>query len=43
MQELRAKMGDKVPSETEMKKFVNDTLKSGQVIPGFGHAVLRKN
>ncbi|MFK5855471.1 MAG: citrate (Si)-synthase [Bacteroidota bacterium] len=42
MQELRSKMGDKVPSEDEMKKFVNDTLKSGQVIPGFGHAVLRK-
>jgi len=42
MQELRSKMGDKVPSEAEMKKFVNETLKSGQVIPGFGHAVLRK-
>ena len=42
MQELRKKMGNKVPSETEMKKFVNETLKSGQVIPGFGHAVLRK-
>jgi citrate synthase len=25
-----------------MKKFVWDTLNSGQVIPGFGHAVLRK-
>ena len=42
MQELRGKMGNNVPSEDEMKKFVNDTLKSGQVIPGFGHAVLRK-
>ncbi len=36
------KMGGKVPTEEEMKKFVNDTLQSGQVIPGFGHAVLRK-
>ena len=36
------KMGGKVPSEEEMKKFVWDTLQSGQVIPGFGHAVLRK-
>ncbi|MCP5062369.1 MAG: citrate (Si)-synthase, partial [Ignavibacteriae bacterium] len=35
-------MGGKVPSEEEMKKFVWDTLNSGQVIPGFGHAVLRK-
>jgi len=42
MQELKTKMGNKVPTEDEMKKFVNDTLKSGQVIPGFGHAVLRK-
>ncbi|HQF41365.1 MAG TPA: citrate (Si)-synthase [Ignavibacteriaceae bacterium] len=36
------KMGGKVPTEEEMKKFVWDTLQSGQVIPGFGHAVLRK-
>ena len=36
------KMGGKVPSEEEMKKFVWDTLQGGQVIPGFGHAVLRK-
>jgi len=25
-----------------MKKFVNDTLDAGKVIPGYGHAVLRK-
>jgi citrate synthase len=30
------------PTEEEMTKFVWDTLKSDQVIPGFGHAVLRK-
>jgi citrate synthase len=35
-------MGGKVPTEDEMKKFVLDTLNSGKVIPGFGHAVLRK-
>jgi citrate synthase len=35
-------MGDQVPSDDEMKQFVWDTLNSGQVIPGFGHAVLRK-
>ncbi len=34
--------GDRVPSDEEMKKFVWDTLNSGQVIPGYGHAVLRK-
>ena len=40
--DVMEKMGGRVPSEEEMKKFVWDTLKSGQVIPGFGHAVLRK-
>jgi citrate synthase len=39
---LRDKMDNRVPSEEDMKKFVWETLKSGQVIPGFGHAVLRK-
>ena len=42
IQGIMKKMGDKLPSEEEMKKFVWDTLNSGQVIPGFGHAVLRK-
>ncbi len=42
IQGVREKMGDKLPTEEEMKKFVWDTLNSGQVIPGFGHAVLRK-
>jgi len=36
------KMGGKIPTEAEMRQFVWDTLKGGQVIPGFGHAVLRK-
>jgi citrate synthase len=35
------KMGGKVPTEEEMKNFVYETLKTG-VIPGYGHAVLRK-
>ncbi len=30
-----------VPSDDEMKKFAWDTLNSGSVIPGYGHAVLR--
>ncbi len=42
IQGVMDKMGGKTPSEEEMKKFVWDTLNSGQVIPGFGHAVLRK-
>lgn len=42
IQGIMDEMGGKVPTEEEMKKFVWDTLNSGQVIPGFGHAVLRK-
>lgn len=39
---LREKMDNRVPTEEEMKNLVRETLKLGQVIPGFGHAVLRK-
>ena len=42
LQGLREQMGNKTPSTEEMKKYVWDTLNSGQVIPGYGHAVLRK-
>lgn len=42
IQGVMDEMGGKIPDEEEMKKFVWDTLNSGQVIPGFGHAVLRK-
>ncbi|KAH8331035.1 hypothetical protein KR067_010774, partial [Drosophila pandora] len=37
---LRKAIGDE-PSDEEIKKFIDDTLKGGQVIPGYGHAVLR--
>jgi citrate synthase len=30
-----------VPTDDELKQFAWDTLNSGQVIPGYGHAVLR--
>jgi citrate synthase len=40
--ELMDKNGGLPPNENELKQFVWDTLNSGQVIPGFGHAVLRK-
>lgn len=42
LQDLRDKMGGEVPTKDELKQFVWDTLNSGQVIPGYGHAVLRK-
>ncbi len=42
IQSLVKSMDGKMPTEKEMKQYVWDTLNSGQVIPGFGHAVLRK-
>lgn len=42
IQGVMDKMGGKVPTEEEMKEFVWNTLNSGQVVPGYGHAVLRK-
>jgi len=42
IQAVMEKMDGKLPSEEKMKEFVWETLNSGQVIPGYGHAVLRK-
>lgn len=42
LHDLMEKMDDQVPTEEELKQFVWNTLNSGMVIPGFGHAVLRK-
>ncbi len=42
LQDVIDKLDGVEPTEEIMKKFVWDTLNSGQVIPGFGHAVLRK-
>ncbi|WP_299555362.1 citrate (Si)-synthase [Seonamhaeicola sp.] len=42
LQGLRDQMKGRLPSEEELKQYVWDTLNKGQVIPGYGHAVLRK-
>lgn len=42
LQGIMDKLQGKEPTEEMMKQFVWDTLNSGQVIPGYGHAVLRK-
>ena len=42
IQNVMKKLGGKIPTEEELKAFLWDTLKAGQVIPGYGHAVLRK-
>lgn len=41
LQKLRKEVGDSVTNE-QLKEFILKTLKSGQVVPGYGHAVLRK-
>ncbi|TCS83578.1 citrate (Si)-synthase [Tepidibacillus fermentans] len=42
IQKFMEKFGGGVPTEEQLKQAVWDTLNSGQVIPGYGHAVLRK-
>ena len=42
IQGMMKKFGNKLPSDDEIKQYVWDTLNAGKVIPGYGHAVLRK-
>jgi len=42
LQDVMDQMKGQKPTEEIMKKFVWETLDAGHVIPGFGHAVLRK-
>jgi len=42
LQSLMEKIGTDDPTEEELKQYVWATLNSGSVIPGYGHAVLRK-
>jgi citrate synthase len=36
------KLGGKPPTAEQLKAFLWETLNAGQVVPGYGHAVLRK-
>jgi len=36
------KMNGQLPTKEQLREFLWDTLRAGQVIPGYGHAVLRK-
>lgn len=40
--EVQKELGDKEPTPETLTEYAENTLKSGKVIPGFGHAVLRK-
>ncbi len=41
-QKFMADLGDKEPTEEVIKEALWATLNAGQVVPGYGHAVLRK-
>ena len=40
--EMTDKLGTTKPTNDQITQFVKDTLAAGKVIPGYGHAVLRK-
>ncbi|GAB1447950.1 MAG: citrate (Si)-synthase, eukaryotic [Bacteroidetes bacterium] len=39
--DLRAEIGNN-PSKEQIAEYIQNTLKAGKVVPGYGHAVLRK-
>ncbi len=40
--EMTEKLGTNTPTKDQIKQYILDTLAQGQVVPGYGHAVLRK-
>jgi citrate synthase len=40
--EMREKLGVELPSKEQISDYVKATLAEGKVVPGYGHAVLRK-
>ncbi len=42
IQNVMKKMSGKLPTKAELEAFLWETLNAGQVVPGYGHAVLRK-
>jgi citrate synthase len=40
--EMQEKLGTDLPAKEQIERYVKDTLEGGKVVPGYGHAVLRK-
>jgi len=40
--EMREQLGVELPSKEQIEQYVRKTLSEGKVVPGYGHAVLRK-
>lgn len=42
IEELQNKLGTQEPSREQIAEYIKQTLAEGKVVPGYGHAVLRK-
>ncbi|MBS1771853.1 MAG: citrate (Si)-synthase, eukaryotic [Bacteroidetes bacterium] len=42
IEELQENLGTLEPSKEQIAQYIKDTLLAGKVVPGYGHAVLRK-
>jgi citrate synthase len=40
--EMQEKLGTELPSNEQIEEYVKETISAGKVVPGYGHAVLRK-
>lgn len=40
--EMREKLGTDLPAREQIAEYVQETITAGKVVPGYGHAVLRK-
>jgi citrate synthase len=40
--EMIEELGTTSPNKDQIRKYINDTLADGKVVPGYGHAVLRQ-
>ncbi|MCO5142251.1 MAG: citrate (Si)-synthase, eukaryotic [Oligoflexia bacterium] len=40
--EMQESIGSKTPSKEQIEEYVKKTISEGKVVPGYGHAVLRK-
>ncbi len=39
---MREELGTELPDNKQIEEYVKKTLGDGKVVPGYGHAVLRK-
>jgi citrate synthase len=42
IEELQENLGTQEPSKEQISEYIKTTLSQGKVVPGYGHAVLRK-